>query len=158
MFPEYQDVEALLQERCPELLPTYRMIPFWVWEEWDQKGCGSCVLASPAAVDAVLRAILEEESWGLRVGDVVLCSNHVHLLAVFGEDADLKGHMQRIKGRASRYLRLAEIPNLPQPIWQRHWFDHLVRSWAKLERIRAYMADHPLSCPQALYQSEWVRE
>ena len=152
--PWSQDVDNILLEHYPNLIPHYRRIQFRAQERFDRQRLGSCALKHPAAIRAVRQAMAEEDDVG--IGDHVICFNHVHLLMVLGKDGELKRHIERIKGRASRYLGLAEVEELPRPIWQRYAFDHMVRSMQKLDRIRKYIADHPVPCDEAHVSAEWI--
>jgi len=154
--PWTQNIEEILRNQYPEKLNRFKMIRFWVQENFDKKNFGSCALRHQKAIHRLWEAVREEEKWGLGIGDGVVCFNHVHLLMVLGDDANLKCHMERIKGRASRYLGLEELPELPKPVWQRYWFDHLVRDASKLTRIRKYIADHPVPYVEAQVSAEWV--
>ncbi|WFB35473.1 transposase [Kiritimatiellota bacterium B12222] len=156
LCPWSQDVEKILKHQDPEKQLAYRRVSFRVREQFAAKKLGSCVLGQQAAVEALRQAIFEEEKWGSGIGDLVVCYNHVHLLMVPDGEGDLQQPMQRIKGRASRYLGLAGLVNLPKPIWQRSWFDHVVRNQHKLARIRKYIADHPVPCRDAYYKGVWT--
>jgi REP element-mobilizing transposase RayT len=156
--PWSQDVETILLERYPEMVSEYRLIQFRVRETFDSRELGSCVLRHHKAVEAVRTAILEEGKWKVGIGDFVISCNHVHLLLMLGDEADLQGSLQRIKGRASCYLGRAGLSGLPKTVWQRYWFDHVVRNWAQLNRIRHYIADHPVRHKEAHRAVEWREE
>ncbi|GEM_PF-1470539 len=156
--PRYQKVERILTEHHPHFVSDYARIPFWVKEQFDQRKTGTCPFRNRAAVQAVRRAIEEEETWSLEVGDGVICYNHVHLLFIPRDGAELKRHMQRIKGRSSCYLRHLGLSDLPKPFWQRYGFDHIVRSRDKLERIRSYLSEHHTPVSEAKWSVEWEEE
>jgi len=156
--PWRQDVESILAKKHPEYFSQYVRIPFWVKEQFDQRQIGMCPFRYVEAIHAVRSAVEEERNWGLEVGDGVICYNHVHLLIVPRESKQFKQHMQRIKGRASRYLGCLGISDLPKPVWQRYWFDHIVRSMHKLKKIRDYISDHPVPVTAAKWSAEWVEE
>ena len=156
LWPESQNIDDILLNRCPEKVSSFRLIRYWVEEQFDSKRLGASVLKDSEAAASVRSAIFEEEKSGVGIGDFAISWNHVHLLLVMGQDADLQGHMTRIKGRASCYLGRAGVVGLPKPVWQRHWFDHIVRNRRKLTRIRAYIADHRVPCGGAYYAAEWA--
>jgi hypothetical protein len=88
--PYAQDVKSILLNRYPGKISDFRLIHFRVREQFDSKQLGSCILREREAIDAIRSAILEEQKWDVGIGDFVISFNHVHLLMVMGEKADLK--------------------------------------------------------------------
>lgn len=154
--PWSQDVVEILAEQHPDRVSEFKAISFRVDEQFSRQNRGCCVLKNRRAIRAVWRAILAESKFGLQIGDGVICFNHVHVLLLLGDDPTLLRYMRRIKGRASKYLNEVEGLNLPQPIWQRYWFDHVVRTPPKLEKVRRYIRKHPSPYAVAYRSAEWV--
>jgi putative transposase len=46
--------------------------------------------------------------------------------------------------KAAVSRRINELRNAPNvPVWQRNYYEHIIRNQASLDRIRAYIANNP---------------
>jgi len=88
----------------------------------------------------------------------VVMPNHVHAIVAIGDRARrATGRSPRQSGPAKRSLgafvggfksvvtkRINEIRNSPgTPVWQRNYFEHVIRNEESLHRIRQYVLDNP---------------
>lgn len=71
------------------------------------------------AILAAAKKLEEDGAWSLRTA-VVMC-DHVHLLVVLGEQAELAAAMRLLKGRTALVLRTVGLR------WERGYFDHRLR-------------------------------
>ena len=78
----------------------------------------------------------------------VLMPNHVHgIVSIHGDAPDgsraaLSEIVRAFKSYSAR--RINEVRETPgQPVWQRSFYDHIIRNDADLERIRDYVEHNP---------------
>ncbi len=101
---------------------------------------------------------------GIQLGEFVVMPNHVHGLVIVtseidqsGSSADLTKYAQRsdtlqprslgaivghFKAAVSRRARTLGI-DCNKPIWQRNYYDHIVRNEKSLNEIRQYIMQNP---------------
>lgn len=99
----------------------------------------------------------------VRLDAFVMMPNHVHGIIVITRRPDrcrgesqfaptmrefrspshtLGAIVRGFKGAATRRInRLRGAPG--EPVWQRNYYEHIVRNWRDLERIRQYIAENP---------------
>jgi putative transposase len=90
----------------------------------------------------------------------VVMPNHIHGILVLPDDtasplrqATQERFSKPVAGslptivrlyKAAVTRRINEVRNAPGvPIWQRNYYEHIIRDQASLDRIRAYIADNP---------------
>lgn len=72
----------------------------------------------------------------------VIMPNHVHGILVFSEPGPTLGTVVGgFKSEVSRRLRVR--------VWQRYYYDHVIRSEKALNQIRLYIANNPMCWPEA---------
>src|SRR5512132_3571135 len=113
----------------------------------------ACVLGTVVRVDIVLSSlgrIVADQLADLphRVGADVDCSvvmpNHVHAVVWVREDGPTLGAVVgAFKAGSAREINRARGA-VGEPVWQRGYFDHVVRNEIDLERVRDYVATNPL--------------
>lgn len=109
---------------------------------------GVTLLPAGAILEKVLRS-LPDRFEGLRLDHRVLMPNHWH--AVFflpaGAAFDLPAVMQACKSIATleciRAVKAGEMPAFDRKVFQRGYFEHVVRDEEGLQRIRQYIIDNP---------------
>ena len=92
--------------------------------------------------------ILEETIFGaqnlyiaVEILNFIVMPDHVHLLIKIENDGTSISQVVRwIKSRSSLMMRKIE-PNLP--IWQRSYYDHIVRNERELEMCNSYIEENP---------------
>jgi putative transposase len=115
------------------------------------------VLASEQAV-----AILRDE-WagacdrhGWRVGRYVVMPDHVHFFCAESARAggkSLSEFVKRWKEWTSK--RLARQQSLPPPVWQRQFFDHVLRHEESYAEKWAYVRENPVRAGLVAHASDW---
>jgi REP element-mobilizing transposase RayT len=79
----------------------------------------------------------------------VVMPDHMHMIAVIATHAPLAstpGSFQspsQTIGAIVRGFKGAVTKQIGWPVWQRNYYDHIVRSDRDLERIRRYIAENP---------------
>src|SRR5205823_8020421 len=98
------------------------------------------------------------ERYRWRVGRYVTMPDHVHLFCAPEPKADsLSVFVGAWKRWSSR--RISELPRTASaataPIWQREFFDHLLRSEESYDQKWNYVRDNPVRAGLVVNASEW---
>jgi REP element-mobilizing transposase RayT len=106
------------------------------------------VFADPNRADLVTAELgrLHGETW--RVLGFCIMPDHIHLL-VLNVDGSLVDLMRLLKGRIAKQLR----GDVPAPLWQRSFHDHLLRRNEDINRTLQYMFENPV---RAGLVAEWT--
>lgn len=87
---------------------------------------------------------------GLQLDCYAVMPNHVHLLLILSHQASspLEDALQWLKGITTRdYMqgvRAGKYPPFPGRLWQRSYYDHVIRNQQDLDEARAYIRDNPV--------------
>jgi putative transposase len=103
---------------------------------------GACVLRQPLRATIVRDALLYFENQRYELGDFVVMPNHVHLLLAPRADGELEQVMQSLKRHCARQINMALKRN-DASLWQKGFYDHIVRDEADLRRCREYIRLNP---------------
>ena len=101
---------------------------------------GACVLKRPELAKIVADSMLHFDGDRYQMGDFVVMSNHVHLLAAFATPE----FMERQFDSWLHYtaVHINRRMGTQGKLWQQEPFDHLVRSPEQYEYLRKYIADN----------------
>ena len=112
---------------------------------------------------------LVEEAWHwlphrflqITLDEFVVMSNHVHFMIWLLDDPDRKSSPLAAQGAQPRGPALGNVVGAfktvaarsinalrgttGQRVWQRNYFEHVIRSEGELQRIREYIRNNPLS-------------
>ncbi|MGO8748142.1 MAG: hypothetical protein ACLQNE_19380 [Thermoguttaceae bacterium] len=102
---------------------------------------GRCLLRRPELARIVADSLLHFDRQRYRIGDFVVMSNHVHLLAAFAADDAMK--VQCDSWLHYTAFQINKAIGEKGKFWQQEPFDHLVRSLEQYEYLRQYIADNP---------------
>jgi REP element-mobilizing transposase RayT len=72
----------------------------------------------------------------------VLMPDHLHLLVVLGKYESLSLTIQRVKSLISKSINRAN--GFSQPIWQRGFHDHAIRTHEEISDFAQYLAQNPV--------------
>ena len=109
-------------------------------------------VSDPTPVGAVVATALQATSQhrpSVQLDRWVLMPDHLHVLFRFNEDAvtGLAGVVRGFKAASTRAVNhLLRRPGTP--LWQRNYYEHIVRDDTDLDRIRRYIEGNP---------SAWIR-
>jgi REP element-mobilizing transposase RayT len=111
---------------------------------------GRVELSRAGAVAASVWESLPDHFRGVELDAFVVMPNHVHGIVVLpdmsvgsGDRVTLGRVMGYYKYTSTRLIN-ATRGTAGMPVWQRHYFDHIVRSYESLDRIRQYIENNPL--------------
>ena len=124
----------------------------------DVVGC-EVKLAEPGKITADCWQRLPERFPGLAVDAYVIMPNHLHgIIVLTGEHAEHMGHgssrifqapsqtigaiVRGFKGASTRRIKV-HCGNSDTSIWQRNYWEHIIRDDADLERIQTYIENNP---------------
>ena len=100
---------------------------------------------------------IERVRSGVALDAYIVMPNHIHGILLFSEEASAAnaptaarelaaGSLGAILGQyKSIVTKRSQLTRSPPkgPIWQRNYFDHIIRSAASLEKIRQYIVENP---------------
>ena len=129
-----------------------------LFTELDQSH-GECVLRELAAQQIVSNALLHFDGDRWDVGDFIVMPNHVHALVQPLSDHPLEETLYSVKRFAAREIN--KHLKRTGSIWQKEYYDHIVRNVDELNKIRKYIAENPakanLSCSAVgCYRATWI--
>lgn len=87
----------------------------------------------------------------VQVDEFIVMPNHIHGIVVIVEktgvapaaSAPLSEIVRRLKSDSARKINL--LQQTPQmPVWQRNYYEHIIRTNEELAHIRRYIAENPL--------------
>ena len=116
------------------------------WEQWLDECHGECLLARPELRQVVEDVLKHDDGTLYRLRDFVVMPNHVHVLATPLGETQLSETLQAWKSVSSH--RINKALGRKGEFWQKESFDHIVRSEAQFERLRAYIQHNPESLPK----------
>ena len=129
-------------------------------ESWLDEGRGSCLLRSPENAIELKRVFLKCDGERYHLVSFVVMPNHVHVLFVLNREFELAGEVKAWKGISARRINRNEKRG--GPLWQKSYFDRLVRDLDHFQNCIRYIRRNPgkagLSESQyLLYESELAR-
>jgi len=95
----------------------------------------------------VAEKLTDQGAWRLRTA--VVMPDHVHLLFVLGETADLASAVRLFKGRLAPTLRMAGLK------WQRGYFDHRLRAGEDRLPVFRYVFLNPYRAALVRLDERW---
>ncbi len=104
-------------------------------------GHGSCILRGPKAANIVADALRYFDHERYDLDCFVVMPNHVHLLVRLKDEPKLSGLVHSWKSFTANELR--GMIETPGRVWQRSYWDRLIRDEKHLESCRKYIADNP---------------
>jgi REP element-mobilizing transposase RayT len=131
-------------KRIPVLLPLEHGVIYFV------TCCTASrqqLLANPTAHEAIRSAWQRLPAW--RIGRYVVMPDHVHFfVSPLERESDLSRCVQAFRSFVTKHLRPL---GYPYPLWQREFFDHLLRSDESYDSQWEYVRQNPVH--QRLVQS-----
>jgi putative transposase len=123
------------------------------------QGLGSCLLGDSVNAAIVAGAFQHFDHTRYLLHAWVVMPNHVHLLLSLAESVDLGKTIASWKRFTSNEINKGE--HLSGPLWQKDYFDRLIRDWDHFMNVARYIRRNPLkatlpvgSC--AAYEAPWV--
>lgn len=93
----------------------------------------------------LVRSILYQlvhKSDGVRVDYLMLMPNHIHIILIFDNASiNLSEFWRRFKSLTTLSLKRSGVIN--ESLWQRNYYEHVIRNEQALHRIRKYIEANP---------------
>ena len=129
-------------------------------EKWLDAGYGSCVLQRPDCAAIVNETLRHFDGRRLALISSVVMPNHVHALFVQHFEHPLEKLFRSWKTFSAR--RINSVLNCSGSLWQRDYFDRLVRDQKHFENCVRYVRRNPVKARLSegkyiLYESELAR-
>jgi REP-associated tyrosine transposase len=129
-------------------------------ERWLDAGHGSCILRRRGCAEIVAEALLYFDGQRAVMISSVVMPNHVHALFVQNTEWPLEKVLRSWKSFTSR--KINSLLDLKGSIWQRDYFDRLVRDEKHFANCVRYIRKNPVkarlrSREYILYESELAR-
>lgn len=112
-------------------------------------GYGSCVLKEDNVRAALVRTLEHNNGVDYELIAYVIMPNHVHLALALINNCSLQQVIKTIK-RASAHS-ICKLANCGAPLWQREYYDRIIRNEMHLSRVLAYIANNPRHCVPDTY-------
>jgi len=100
------------------------------------EGLGSCILKNPANTKIVGDAFQYFDHYRYLIHAWAITPNHVHLLLSLKENIPLESIVTSWKRFTSRSIGEG-------PLWQRDYFDRLIRDWDHFLNVARYICNNP---------------
>jgi REP-associated tyrosine transposase len=129
-------------------------------EEWLDAGHGSCVLSTRACAREIAAAVRHFDETRVKVISFVVMPNHVHALFAPAEDWPLKKIVHSWKRQSAVHIN--RLIGSSGVLWQRDYFDRLVRDEKHFARCVRYIRNNPANAHLrlgecVLYESDIAR-
>jgi type I restriction enzyme R subunit len=115
-----------------------------LFENWDQRldrGTGSCLLKDPKASKILKDALSFYHGTHYLLLNFAIMPTHLHLLYLPKIDKALESQIRQWKSYTSRELN--KLLNLKGPVWQKGYWDRLMRNPIELYRVFRYIKQNP---------------
>src|SRR5690606_27574370 len=107
-------------------------------DQWLDDGHGACILRHPQASDRVVEALRHFDAERYRLASWVVMPNHVHVCFVINATWRVEQVMHSWKRHAANEIN--RLMGKSGAVWQRDYFDRLVRNAEHLGRVCATSA------------------
>lgn len=125
-------------------------------ETYLDSGYGACHLAKPQIAQMVARAIRQFEGDRYHLWAWCVMPNHVHTVAELRPGQSLAKVLHSWKSYTARRAQVCF--GVQGSLWQREYYDHLVRDEDDLYRVVQYVADNPVRAGLKNWPWVWVRK
>jgi REP element-mobilizing transposase RayT len=125
------------------------------------KGHGSCALRRPAVRAIVSDSLAKFDGSRYAIHASVIMPNHVHLLMSPAETRMIEGTVRDWKSYTARLIN-RETGKEGGTLWQKDYFDRMIRDWEHFFRVAKYIRLNPVKAELpaeafALYESGFVK-
>jgi putative transposase len=139
--PTRHDWEDLLRSLDAKTVRELQRIMSDRWNDHLDQCHGACVLRRPELAKVVAESLRYFDGDRYELADFVVMPNHVHLLAVFPDEAAQLKQCESWKHYTA--AKINKRLGRKNRFWQQDAFAHLVRSAEQFQYLRQYIADNP---------------
>ena len=124
-------------------------------EEYLDHGAGACHLANAAFAEIVAQALRYFDDQRYRSFSWCIMPNHVHVVAKLFPGIKLASIVHSWKSFTSKEAQ--RLLNLHGSVWQREYYDSLIRNEAEFERANRYVVENPVKAGLDTWLWVWQR-
>jgi REP element-mobilizing transposase RayT len=110
-------------------------------DKWLDEGAGACCLRDSAFSEIVANVLQHFDGMRYKLDEWVVMPNHVHLIVQPLGDHQLPDILHSWKSFSSNQINRALKRS--GRLWQKEYYDHLIRNTEELYRIRSYIRNNP---------------
>ena len=138
-----KELEKWYMERCRRM------------EKFLDAGHGSCILCDNVCRDIVTDSIFFHDNNNIIVHSFVIMPNHIHILMELLNDSTIQYVIRSIKMNTTKEIN--KYMNRTGTLWQREYFDRIIRNQQHYEKTMAYIKNNPTHCPPGTftYYNRW---
>ncbi len=118
-------------------------------EKYLDAGYGSCLLKDSRLRESLVETLEHNESVDYELAAYVIMPNHVHLLLATIGDKPIQMIINAVKRVSAHHI--CKLANRGFPLWQREYYDRLIRNRRHYEDVMAYIVNNPRLCPPGTY-------
>lgn len=118
-------------------------------EKYLDAGHGSCILRESRLRESLVKTLEHNEGVDYDLAAYVIMPNHVHLLLSTISDKTIQSIMSSIKRVSGHHI--CKLANREAPLWQREYYDRLIRNPRHYEDVVSYIINNPRHCPPGTY-------
>ncbi len=125
-------------------------------EAYLDAGVGECLLRHPKVADLVTDTLYFGDGKRYRLEAWCVMPNHVHVLCQLSFEANLAKVVAGWKSVSAR--RINALLRRRGAVWQREYYDHLIRNSRELDRAKQYIRDNPIRAGLKNWKWVYVRD
>ena len=110
-------------------------------ESWLDRGMGKCLLKQPGVRRIVCDALHHFDGERYEIAGFVVMPNHVHIAFQVVEGGLIEGIMHSWKSYTAKEIN--KLTGSRGELWQRGYWDRLIRSQVHFDRCIRYMRENP---------------
>ena len=150
MQAEYESLKLQLEKEGNHTnLERLRAIRHNQLEKYLDKGYGSCLLSSPIFRSIIINTLNYNNGNTYLLHSYVIMPNHIHLLLEPKGTATIQQITHSIKSFSSHEIN--KLQKSTGSIWQKEFFDRIIRNEEHYMRVLEYIKNNPKHCPPTEY-------
>ncbi len=147
---EYESIkQQLLKEGCQKELEFLKVKKHNQLEKYLDKGYGSCILKNKQYQDIIIQTLEHDNNLMYELHCYVIMPNHIHLLIEPKEQATIQQIIKTIKSVSAH--KINSYTNQIGSIWQKEYFDRIIRNEDHYNRVVNYIRQTPSHCSPSEY-------
>lgn len=119
-------------------------------QNWLDAGYGECLLARPEVRKIMVEALQHFDGQRYQLHSWVVMPNHVHVLVTPTGKHELSEILHSWKSFSS--MAIHKLLGRSGAFWQKESFDHIVRTWASVEKVNSYLIANPRGLSEGTYE------
>ena len=138
-----------LRDACQSTEETHLRVLKDTIDKYLDSGVGKCWLKDLSIREQVIKTLHESDGSDYDLIQYVIMPNHLHLILRTALGKSLKNIIGNIK-RKSTY-RINRLIGKSVTLWQREYYDYLIRNIQELDILREYIRENPTNLPSSSY-------